>query len=73
MNEIRTEIKLFDYLKNYHQKVNTITKILDKTTDNNIISSSHSPLEIILIEHKGSVMKVTPFKLSNTEIKQFIE
>ena len=30
MSDIRTEIIFFDYLENYHKKVNTITKILEK-------------------------------------------
>ena len=52
MNDIRTEIKFFDYIENYHKKINTITKNSWKTTYNNIITSSHPPLETILIEHK---------------------
>ena len=71
MGKICTEIKFFDYLENYHKKVNTITKNSWKTIDNIIISSSYPSLETIIIEHKWSVMKASPFKLSNenTEIK----
>ena len=63
MKDIRTEIKFFDYLENYHKKINNITKNSWKITDNNIISSSQLPLETIIIEHKWSVMKASHFKL----------
>ena len=52
MNEIDTEINFFDYLENYFKKLNTITKTKWKTSPNTTVSSSHPPLETILIEHK---------------------
>ena len=42
---------------------------------NTSVSSSHTPLETILIEHKGAVEHVSPFKLPAEEsaIKKIIE
>ena len=50
MNKVNTEIHFFNYLENYYQKINTITKTKWKTSPNTFISSSHLSLETILIE-----------------------
>ena len=75
MTEINTEIYFFDYLENYYQKVNTVTKTKWKTSLNTSISSSHPPLETILIEHKGNIVHASPFKLpsDDSEVKKVIE
>ena len=75
MNKIHSEVKFFDYLVNYYQKVNTITKTKQKTSSNTIVSSSHPPLESNLIKHKGSTINASSFKIpgDESEIKKVIE
>ena len=75
MAEINTEVNFFDYLENYYQKVNTVTKTKWKTSPNISISSSHLALETILIEHKGTIVHASTFKLprDDSEVKKIIE
>ena len=67
MTEINTEINFFDYLQNYYKKVNTVMKTKWKTSPSTFVSSSHPPIETILIEHKGTIVHASPFKLPSDD------
>ena len=69
------ELSFFEYMEKYYKKVNTITKHKWKTSHNTSVSSNHPPLENIIIDHQGSEVPASPFKLPGTdpEIKKVIE
>ena len=69
------ELSFFDYMDQYYKKINTITKHKWKTSPNTSVSSNHPPLENIIIDHQGSEVPASPFKLPGTdpEIKKVIE
>ena len=64
----------FDFLQNYHTKINVLTKTWIKKEDNSKISAVNQPLESVIISHKGTELVAFPFKLStDSEIKKVVE
>jgi hypothetical protein len=79
MSKTESEILYFDFVDEYYyleeSQVNTITKEKWVKEDNTIVSSSHPPLESIVISHLQITVKASPFKVSieNIDGKKVIE
>ena len=63
----------FDFLENYYVPKDEVSKnhlnVIKKSNfvkeDKTIIRSSHPPLEIVLVNYKGTEVKASPFKIAN--------
>ena len=54
MIEYSFELPLVEYVEKYYKNLNTITKYKWKTFESTTVSSSHPPLEKIIIKQQGS-------------------
>ena len=75
MKLVKRNIYFFDFLENYHSRINVLTKTTwIKKEDNSKISAVNPPLESVIISHKGTELVASPFKLStDSEIKKVVE
>ena len=64
-----SEIFFLDFVENYYQKysLKTLTKEKWKKEDNTEITTSHPPVETIIITHKNTQISASPFKLPGQE------
>ena len=73
MNQLKKHILFFDFLENYYVPKDEVSKnhlnVIKKSNfvkeDKTIIRSSHPPLEIVLVNYKGTEVKASPFKIAN--------
>ena len=83
MNQLKKHILFFDFLENYYvskdevsqNHLNVIKKSNFVKEDKTIVRSSHSPLEIVLVNCKGTEVKASPFKIADdkTHVPSIIE
>ena len=79
MKEISSNVPFFEYFENHfewHKKSYVITKTNWTKKNNEVIRSSHPPLEAITWKHKGEDVVATPFRFPSTEeklVKKVIE
>ncbi|KAF5931789.1 hypothetical protein HYC85_027960 [Camellia sinensis] len=61
-------------LEDLYKELKTIKKHKWNTSPNTTVRFSHPPLSTILIEHQGSTIQASPFKLTSTdpEIKKLL-
>ena len=54
MNLVKRNIYFFDFLENYHSRINVLTKTISikKEEDNIKIFVVNPPLELVIISHK---------------------
>ena len=72
MKEISSNVPFFEYFENHfewHKKSYVITKTNQTKKNNEVIRSSHPPLEAITWKHKGEDVVATPFRFPSTEEK----
>ena len=65
MKEISNNIPFFEYLENHfewHKRFCVLTKTNWTKKNNEVIRSSHPPLEAITFKDKGEDIVATPFK-----------
>ena len=72
MKEISSNVRFFEYFENHfewHKKSCVLTKTNQTKKTNEVIQSSHPPLEAITFKHKGEDVVATPFKFPSREEK----
>jgi hypothetical protein len=72
MNEIESEIFYFDFVDEFYPPENTVKTITKEKwvkEDNTVVSSSHPPLETIVISHLKTDIKASPFKIASPDIE----
>ena len=73
MNQLKKHILFFYFLENYYvpkdevskNHVNVIKKSNFVKEDKTIVRSSHSPLKTVLITHRKTEVKASPFKIAD--------
>jgi hypothetical protein len=76
--QTETEIFYLNFVKEFYpveNKVQTVTKEEWVKEDNTVISSSNPPQETIVLKHRTTTVKASPFKVAseNTDVKKVIE
>jgi len=71
-------ISYFDFVDEFYPEENqiqTISKEKWVKEDNTVVSSSHPPQETIVFQHRTTMVKASPFKVTseNTDVKKVIE
>ena len=72
MKEISSNVPFIEYFENHfdlHKKSYVITKINWTKKNNEVIRSSHPPLEAITWKHKGEDVVATPFRFPSKKEK----
>ena len=75
MNQLKKHILFFYFLENYYvpkdevskNHVNVIKKSNFVKEDKTIVRSSHSPLKTVLITHRKTEVKASPFKIADDQ------
>ena len=69
MNQLQKHILFFDFLENHHvsknvskNNLNMLKKLDFVKEDKTIVRSSHPPLDIVIINYKGTEINASPFK-----------
>ena len=83
MNQLQKHILFFDFLESYYNSKDEVSKnhlnLIKKSNfvkkDKTIVRSSHLPLEIVLVNCKGTEVKASPLKIADeqTPVHSIIE
>jgi hypothetical protein len=78
ISEMEMEISYFDFVDEFYpveNKVQAISKEKWVKEVNTVVSSSHLPQETIVFQHRTTMVKASPFKVTseNTDVKKVIE